>query len=385
MSESRPKTNNPGPKRGANEEFGIENASVDAIFSEEEWQASIESETMQTESRSDSPRRRLPWLGKGARKARGASGEDGANISYIPTAQVQPAPATARKRLDLEELQSLGRSIRDRGMLQPILVRRSANDNFELIAGYRRWLAASLAEVEQVPALVMEQVGECEALEIALVENLQRKDLTVIEEAEANRALIEKFGRTHQDVATLIGKSRSYVTNGIRLLALPDEVKDMLETGKLSVGHARALLGAEKPTELAHSLVTQQLTVRDTEKLVTEEKASGGRRTSAAPTPPIGVLEPVPDFDEMPDEAPEDRPVPQLPALLESATALEQELSTLVGLPVEIRTTGSRPTMVISADSEVQILWAAQRLKAALQNHSLATVMEDATGRGSLV
>ena len=381
MSESRPKTNPATPRPGDKEEFGIENAPVDAIFSEEEWQASIEAESMEAAASSESPRRKLPWLAKGARKGRAASGEDGASISYIPTAQVQPAPATARKRLDLEELQSLGRSIRDRGMLQPILVRRSANDNFELIAGYRRWLAASLAEVEQVPALVMEQVGECEALEIALVENLQRKDLTVIEEAEANRTLIEKFGRTHQDVATLIGKSRSYVTNGIRLLALPDEVKEMLESGKLSVGHARALLTAEKPTELAHSLVTQQLTVRDTEKLVTEGKQASARRPAPPSSPPIGILQPVPGPEEMPAGG----QGPQLPALVESASSLEQELSTLIGLPVEIRTTGSRPTMVISADSEVQILWAAQRLKAALQNHSLATVMDDATGRGSLI
>ncbi len=381
MSESRPKTNPATPRPGDKEEFGIENAPVDAIFSEEEWQASIEAESMEAAASSESPRRKLPWLARGARKGRAASGEDGASISYIPTAQVQPAPATARKRLDLEELQSLGRSIRDRGMLQPILVRRSANDNFELIAGYRRWLAASLAEVEQVPALVMEQVGECEALEIALVENLQRKDLTVIEEAEANRTLIEKFGRTHQDVATLIGKSRSYVTNGIRLLALPDEVKEMLESGKLSVGHARALLTAEKPTELAHSLVTQQLTVRDTEKLVTEGKQASGRRPAPPSSPPIGILQPVPGPEEMPAGG----QGPQLPALVESASSLEQELSTLIGLPVEIRTTGSRPTMVISADSEVQILWAAQRLKAALQNHSLATVMDDATGRGSLI
>ena len=165
-------------------------------------------------------------------------------------------------------------------MLQPLLVRPVEEEEaaFELIAGERRWRAAQRAGLHQVPVLVR-ALGDAETLEIALIENLQREDLTSLEEAEAYRRLIDEFGRTQANIAEALGKSRSHVANTLRLLGLPEVVRRCLEEGALSAGHARALLAADNPAELAREIIRRGLNVRVTEQLV--KHRAGPRRTSA--------------------------------------------------------------------------------------------------------
>ena len=160
---------------------------------------------------------------------------------YLQTGAFQP-----RRHFDPDALQALAQSVREKGVLEPILVRRldDQQDRYEIIAGERRWRAAQTAGLHDVPVIVKE-LDDQEALEIALIENLQREDLTAIEEAEGYRRLMDQFARTQEDLAREIGKSRSHVANTMRLLALPEDVRDKVQDGQLSAGHARALLGAQ--------------------------------------------------------------------------------------------------------------------------------------------
>ena len=173
-------------------------------------------------------------------------------------------------------------------MLQPLLVRPVEDEEaaFELVAGERRWRAAQRAGLHQVPVLVR-ALGDLEALEIALIENLQREDLSALEEAEAYRRLMQEFGRTQAALAEVVGKSRSHVANTLRLLGLPEPVRRRLEDGALSAGHARALLAAEDPVALAAEIIRRGLNVRMTERLVqhrTGRKRPGARLARDADT-----------------------------------------------------------------------------------------------------
>ena len=240
-----------------------------------------------------SDRAKRPQLGRGLSAL---FGEGGGRVLSGPGAPrtvaieaIRPSPFQPRRRFAEAELDGLVQSIREKGIVQPLLVRPVDDlvDNivadsgapgaeFELVAGERRWRAAQRAGLHEVP-VVIRPFGDSEVLEIALVENLQREDLTPLEEAEAYSRLMQEFGHSQADVAETIGKSRSHVANTLRLLGLPPAVKRQLDEGALSAGHARALLAAPDPAALAGEVVRRGLNVRATELLV--------RRRGAAPEP----------------------------------------------------------------------------------------------------
>lgn len=183
-------------------------------------------------------------------------------IQYLSPGTWQP-----RRFFDDAALQNLADSIRQHGILQPLLVRQKSPTSFEIIAGERRWRAAQLAAQHDVPVIVREMT-DMEAAEFALIENLQREDLTAIEEAEAYQRLIEEFNHTQDNLAKHLGKSRSHVTNTLRLLTLPASVRAKVHNGQLSAGHARALVGQPKAEQLAETIIKRGLSVRQVEKLV---------------------------------------------------------------------------------------------------------------------
>jgi ParB family chromosome partitioning protein len=198
-----------------------------------------------------------------------AAGFDPASPRRVPIELVRPSALQPRHRFAEAELDALAQSIREKGVLQPLLVRpvSGAEAAFELVAGERRWRAAQRVGLHEVP-VVIRALADTEALEIALVENLQREDLSALEEAEAYKRLVSEFGRTQASLADAVGKSRSHVANTLRLLSLPPPVRDRLDDGELSAGHARALLAAADPAALADEVVRRGLNVRATEKLV---------------------------------------------------------------------------------------------------------------------
>jgi ParB family chromosome partitioning protein len=187
----------------------------------------------------------------------------------VPIELIRPSAFQPRRRFAETELDALAQSIREKGILQPLLVRPLAGEEaaFELVAGERRWRAAQRIGMHEVPVIVR-PFADSEALEIALVENLQREDLSPLEEAEAYNRLMEEFGRTQASLSEAVGKSRSHVANTLRLLSLPVPVRRRLEEGELSAGHARALLAAADPVALAAEVVRRGLNVRATERLV---------------------------------------------------------------------------------------------------------------------
>ena len=192
----------------------------------------------------------------------------------LPIEQLSPSPHQPRRSFDDTELDSLADSMRRHGLLQPLLVRPVGDAGYEIVAGERRWRAAQRAGLDEVPVLIRE-LGERETLEIALVENVQRKDLTSLEEADGYKRLIDEFGHTQDEIASALGKSRSHVANTVRLLGLPEAVRALMDQDKLTAGHARALLGAADPARLAKIVVADGLNVRQTEDLVRREGAAG--------------------------------------------------------------------------------------------------------------
>jgi ParB family chromosome partitioning protein len=194
---------------------------------------------------------------------------ESAGIVRLPLERIRRDPRQPRKTFDETKLRELAESIKTQGLIQPILVRREGAD-YRLIAGERRWRAAQLAALEAIPALVRD-VSDAEAFELALVENLQRTDLNPLEEAEGYRRLIDEFGLTQEQVGERVGRERASVANALRLLQLPGAVKDLVASGALGMGHARALLGIELSSELvaaAERVVREGLSVRETERLV---------------------------------------------------------------------------------------------------------------------
>ncbi|HEX4507253.1 MAG TPA: ParB/RepB/Spo0J family partition protein [Alphaproteobacteria bacterium] len=205
--------------------------------------------------------------------------------STLPVTYLRPGKFQPRRHFDETLLDELAASIRQHGLLQPILVRPIAGeaDAYEIIAGERRWRAAQRAKLHDVPVIV-QSLTDTQALEIALVENLQRQDLSALEEAEGYKRLTDEFGHSHSELGELVGKSRSHVANMLRLLALPDGVKAMMQSGELSAGHARALLTAPDPEVLAKQVTGRNLSVRETERLANETKdARPAAKAAAAP------------------------------------------------------------------------------------------------------
>jgi ParB family transcriptional regulator, chromosome partitioning protein len=223
-------------------------------------------------------------LGRGLAALIGDVGDETAVIERdrgqrrVPLEFLRPNPRNPRRTYPEVELDELAASIRGRGIIQPILVRsvRGSADAFEIIAGERRWRAAQRANVHEVPIVLLE-ASDREALELAIIENVQRTDLNPLEEAMGYQALADEFGHGQEDLAKVVGKSRAHVANTLRLLKLPDAVKTYLSEGKISAGHARALLGQPDPEAFARAIVEQGLTVRQVEALAQERAARAGR------------------------------------------------------------------------------------------------------------
>ena len=206
--------------------------------------------------------------------------------TVAPIEHLKPCPLQPRRRFDKEGIEALAASIRSKGILQPLIVRPDSRypGTYEIIAGERRWRAAQVAQIHEVP-IVVHDLSDREALEVGLVENVQRADLTPMEEAAGYRRLIDEFDHSQGELAKIIGKSRSHVANTLRLLGLNNAVKAMVDEGRLSAGHARALLAADddKQTELAELVVSRGLNVRQTEALLRKPAATAGRAKTVGP------------------------------------------------------------------------------------------------------
>jgi ParB family chromosome partitioning protein len=200
--------------------------------------------------------------------------EDKHHVQTLPIEYMQRGKYQPRKDINPEKLQELADSIKAQGIIQPIVVRQIAHEKYEIVAGERRWRAAQLAGLSQVP-IVIKEIDDRAAMAIALIENIQREDLNPLEEAEALRRLLDEFEMTHQLIADAIGKSRTTVTNLLRLMDLQPEVKNLLLNNQLEMGHARALLSLDglKQVAVANKVVKEGLTVRATERLVKESLA----------------------------------------------------------------------------------------------------------------
>ncbi|NQZ21303.1 MAG: ParB/RepB/Spo0J family partition protein [Colwellia sp.] len=199
---------------------------------------------------------------------------DDSELQYLPIEQLQQGKYQPRKDMSVEALDDLSNSIRSQGILQPIIVRNVSENNYEIIAGERRWRAAQLAEIDKVPCLIKNVEDEA-AIAIALIENIQREDLNAMEEAIALERLLTEFELTHQEVADAVGKSRTAVSNLLRLNKLNEDVKTLLEHGDIEMGHARALLALEDDLQsnTARTVVAKDLTVRETEALIKKAQA----------------------------------------------------------------------------------------------------------------
>lgn len=261
------------------------------------------------------------------------AGQDG--VQTVPIEFLKPSPLQPRRHFIEDELNGLAESIRAKGVMQPLLVRavKDQPGSFEIVAGERRWRAAQRAGLHDLPVIVHE-LSDRDTLEVALLENVQRQDLSPLEEAEAYQRLIDEFGHTQKELAGTIGKSRSHIANLLRLLGLPVAVRHMVEKGSLTAGHARALLNADRPLELAETIVAKGMNVRQAEMLVRLERANGTSPTSNA------------SADKDPD-----------------TLALERELSRQLGLKVAFKTKGKGGVLSIAYSSLDQLDGVLQRLK----------------------
>ena len=203
------------------------------------------------------------------------------NSSYLPIEHLVPNLNQPRKDFSTDELNSLASSIEDTGIIQPILVRRN-NDVYEIVAGERRWRAAQIAKIHEVPVLIKELTDE-EVVKISIIENIQRVDLNPIEEANSYHQLIRDFGYTQEKVSSSLGKSRSYIANSLRLLSLPKSIIKLLKEGKLTSGHARALVGVKNSEFLAKKIIEEGLSVRDIENIVKKEIIQSNNRVKMEP------------------------------------------------------------------------------------------------------
>lgn len=263
-----------------------------------------------------------PRLGRGLSALLGdvaaapSTAAGGPGLRTLPVAQIEPGPFQPREAMDEAALAELAASVREHGVLQPILVRpvKGRADRFQIIGGERRWRAAQAAGLHEVPALLRD-FSDREAMAAGLVENLQREDLNALEEAEGYGRLVEQFGLTQEALAKAVGKSRPHVSNTLRLLNLPERVRDLLREGALTAGHARALLSAKDPVALALQVVDRGLNVRQAEAM------------ASAKEPPPRAERAQPDA---------------------GTRALEQELATHLGLRVSIRHGGRGGQVVLS-------------------------------------
>ena len=284
-------------------------------------------------------------LGRGLSALFGEASEDYASLDrvrqtkQVPVEFLHPGRFQPRRKFDDTGIAELAQSVKEKGVLQPLLVRRHPDrpNAYEIIAGERRWRAAQAAALHEVPVVVRD-LTDREALELSIIENVQRQDLTPLEEAEGYRRLLDEFQHTQEDLARALGKSRSHVANTLRLMALPDPIKAMLHEGALTAGHARALLTTADPITLAHRIVAEGLNVRQTETL-----AKGEDPTQPRTPPPVGK----PGSDKDAD-----------------LISLEESLSEQLGLKVLIATRGKGGTLSIHYKSLDQLDDVLRRLTA---------------------
>ncbi len=217
------------------------------------------------------------------RPARGGGPQEG--LAMLAVGTIEPHPDQPRRRFDEDALAELAQSIAARGVIQPVIVRPLAGGRYQLVAGERRWRAAQKAQVHEIPALIRD-LEERDVMALALIENIQREDLNPVEEARAYQRLSEQQDMTQAEIAKLVEKSRSHVANLQRLLALPDAVLDLVEVGRLDMGHARALIGVEGAEGLAARAVREGLSVREVERLARREKGGSTKRKAREPSDP---------------------------------------------------------------------------------------------------
>lgn len=214
-------------------------------------------------------------------ETRDATGARRADLT-VPIEKLVANPNQPRRRFAQENLDELTASIREKGILQPLIVRPRDNGTYEIVAGERRWRAAQQAQLHQIPVLVRD-FDDVEVLEVAIIENIQRADLNAVEEAAGYRRLMDSFGHTQEKLAEALGKSRSHIANLLRLLNLPEDVQDLLRDGKLTAGHARALITTDDPSGMAKIIVRDGMSVRATEALVKKKLEGEGRQTTQKP------------------------------------------------------------------------------------------------------
>jgi ParB family chromosome partitioning protein len=197
----------------------------------------------------------------------------------LPTSALQPNARNPRRAFPNDELDELAASLRERGLIQPIVARptRGSAEAFEIVAGERRWRAAQRAGLHDVPVVIIEAT-DAEALQLAIIENVQRADLNALEEADGYRALMEEFGNSQDEIAKIVGKSRSHVANTLRLLKLPETVKSYITSGQLSAGHARMLVGQPNAEKLAEDIVARGLNVRQVEAMARDVAEKSGKK-----------------------------------------------------------------------------------------------------------
>ena len=253
-----------------------------------------------------------------------------AGVQMAPIESLKPNPDQPRKVFDATDLEELSVSIRDKGVLQPILVRSQPGEDgvWQIIAGERRWRASQMARLTQVP-IVVREMDDVEVFEVAIIENVQRADLNPLEEADAYTQLMQRFGRTQDAVAGVVGKSRSHVANTLRLLQLPDDVLQYVRSGQMSAGHARALITAPNPGSLAEQIVRDGLNVRQAEALA--------RRAAEGPKP----KKTRPGEIDMTGNA--------------DIAALEQDLADALGLKVSLADRGGKGELTLRYGSLEQL------------------------------
>ncbi|MFY9288252.1 MAG: ParB/RepB/Spo0J family partition protein [Alphaproteobacteria bacterium] len=251
-------------------------------------------------------------------KAAVAPAQNERGLRTMPLAWLQPGSYQPRRHFDEDAIKGLAQSIQERGILEPLLVRSvpNAKDAFEIIAGERRWRAAQIAGLHEVPVVVRE-ITDREALEFGLIENIQRQDLSPLEESEGYQRLIDEFNYTQENLAKIVGKSRPHITNMLRLLTLPAAVKQMIEMGDLTLGHARALITCKDPVALAKEIARKGLNVRQAESLANQSKGKVTAKRSENTTESSDVV------------------------------ALEKELERVIGLKVKVKTEGKAGSLTL--------------------------------------
>ena len=219
-----------------------------------------------------------------------ASPEESRGLRHLPIELLHSNPNNPRKQFKEEDLEDLSRSIREKGLLQPIVVRQRSDGEYEIVAGERRWRASQRAGLHELPVLIRE-LSDGETLEIALIENIQRADLNPLEEARAYGQLLEQFSYTQQQLADSVGKSRSHIANTLRLLTLPESVRAYIEDGKLTAGHARTLVATDSPADLANKIISLGLSVREAETLTRNNPSNSTRQAKAEKNADTRALE----------------------------------------------------------------------------------------------